>query len=81
MDRATARLVCRTWRRVLDRGLHGSIQPASVPSATVAAAFSAVRDLDLSRLHRESDDEVAAQLQLLPLVLPALTSLQLDGLW
>ena len=57
------------------------MQPASVPSAAVAAAFPAVRDLDLCRLHRKSDDEVAAQLQQLPLVLPALTSLRLGNLW
>ena len=57
------------------------MQPAVVPSAAVAAALSTVRDLDLCRLHRKSPDDVAAQLQQLPLVLPALTSLRLGGLW
>jgi hypothetical protein len=73
--------VCHAWRRIIDRGLRGSMQPASAPSAAVAAAFPAVKDLDLCRLHRKSDDEVAAQLQQLPLVLPALTSLRLGNLW
>jgi hypothetical protein len=59
----------------------GRLQPASMPSAAVAAAFSTARDLDLCRLHRKSPDDVAAQLQQLPLVLPALTSLRLGGLW
>jgi predicted metalloprotease len=61
--------------------MQGSLQPASVPCATVAAAFSAVRQIDLCRMHRKSDDEVAAQLQQLALVLPGVTSLQLGGLW
>ena len=59
----------------------GRLQPASVPCAAVAAAFSTIKDLDLCRLHRKSPDEVAAQLQQLPFALPALTSLRLGGLW
>lgn len=79
-DRAAVRLVCHTWRRTIDRGLYGSMRPASVPCAAVAAAFPAVRHLDLYRLHRRSQGDVAWQLQRLRIVLPAVTSLRLNGL-